>query len=131
MQAYIEFLKNVEVNMGKQKQVKEFRVIERFEDQMPKIWYSRSKLPMMSQREVLTETTIKDVSPHEKIVISKSIERDDVPVYPGAIRMTMFKASSLKEENGDIVITDFTNFNLKGMVPARLMNMVISASVGE
>jgi len=131
METFMKFSNDFDNQMKKSKQIKEFKIFERHEDGIPKIMYSRAKIPFMSDRENLIEFSQKKLSDVESIFVTKTVERDDCPVAKGAIRMDIFKATKALEENGDLYITEFSNFNLKGMVPARLLNMIMSSTASK
>jgi hypothetical protein len=62
-------------------------------------------------------------------VVISSIEHPDFPERKGIIRMEMFKASLVQQQGPDIKITEFSNFNMKGYFPMRLLNMVMASAV--
>lgn len=55
LETYIQMGSKIEEFVKMNKDVKEFKVIERHPDGRPKIYYTLSKLPFMSDRENLIE----------------------------------------------------------------------------
>ena len=45
--------------------------------------------------------------------------------------MELFKASKITEFEGGIHLLEFSNFNLKGYIPARLLNMVLGSLMSK
>jgi len=114
----------------KANRIKEFRFIEKKPTRS--IVYVRSKAgALASDRENLIETNVYKMEGEfagRYLMIGKSIERDDVPVAKGCIRMEQFKASMMwNDDQGDMHITEFSSFDLKGYFPKALLNMVMSS----
>jgi len=66
------------------------------------------------------------------LIIGKAIERDDIPVAKGCIRMEQYKASMVwNDEAGDLHLTEFSSFDLKGYFPKALLNMVMSSMASK
>ena len=105
VQAFRQLMQSLDKQMSEAKHVKEFKILERREDGAPKVMYSRSKMPFMSEREALMETSERKITDKKYAFVSKSIERDDVPIHPGAIRMNMFRASEVEEVDKDLKMT--------------------------
>jgi len=80
METFKKFMLNIEKSTMENKQIKEFKVIERFEDGLPKIMYSRAKLPMMTDRDNLVELGRNDMPDGSFLFTNKSIKRDDYPL---------------------------------------------------
>mmetsp|Transcript_11011 Transcript_11011/g.16702 ORF Transcript_11011/g.16702 Transcript_11011/m.16702 type:complete len:244 (-) Transcript_11011:15-746(-) len=129
IEAFREFMKNIEQETMKNKQIKEFKVIERFEDGTPKIMYSRAKMPMMTDRDNLIELGKTQLPDGSYLFTNKSIDRDDYPPRKGCIRMDFFKCTMLKQVGPDLSLIEFQYFDMKGYFPARLINMMMSAAV--
>jgi hypothetical protein len=56
----------------------------------------------------------------------------DVPEVPGVLRMDMFITCKLRqdpEKPDDLLLTEYSNFDMKGYFPSRIMNMVIGSIV--
>jgi len=54
---------NMETMYSDNPQIKEFKILEKSEDNKTKVMYMRSKAPMMSEREMLMQSVIKEVGP--------------------------------------------------------------------
>ena len=106
--------------------VKEIRIVEKHDDGTPKLMYSRSKMPMMTERENLVEQYKKDLGDGRTLFLSRSVDRPEFPRTKNAIRMDMFKASVFHEEDGDLKLIEYSNFNLGGYFPTKLLNMVMA-----
>ena len=118
--------------MGENPKVVEFKVLEEHPDGTPKVMYSHSKLGfLMSDRDSLLHFEIQDLDDDRKLVIMKSIERDDIPMKQGVIRIEMYKAAAIKRDGSDLRIENYSNFTMKGMIPARLMNMMMQSNVSR
>lgn len=83
--------------------------------------------PFATDREVVVQTSLYEQPDNKILYVTKSIERDDIPHIADAVRMEFYKATLLWSENGDLHMTEFTNMNLKGYFPIRLMNMVMAS----
>mmetsp|Transcript_2637 Transcript_2637/g.4098 ORF Transcript_2637/g.4098 Transcript_2637/m.4098 type:complete len:185 (+) Transcript_2637:588-1142(+) len=114
----------------KKNMIKEFRFVER--DPKHSVVYVRSKAgALASDRENLIESFIYKMEGEfagRYLIIGKSVERDDVPVAKGCIRMEQYKATMLwNDDAGDMHMTEFSSFDLKGYFPKALLNMVMSS----
>ena len=74
---------------------KELYLVEQI-DENTHIWYSRAKLPLMTDRDLLLQVQKVPQDNGTYIVICKSIDRSDFPEKKGVIRMEMFKMSLLE-----------------------------------
>ena len=108
------------------KHIKEFRVVERLEDGTPALMYSRSKMPMMTERENLVYIEKKVLDDGRTLSIARSVDRPEFPRTKSSIRMDMYKASVFYEKDGDLHLTEYSNFDLGGYFPTKLLNMVMA-----
>jgi len=124
----VDFITNPPAD--KMKMVVEQRDVEII-DEHNRIKYWRIKMPMMSQRDNVAQMYTKPMDDGSTFVMSKSVERDDVPEVPNVVRMFLFIRSYIrpnKDSPADTIdYTEITHFNMKGYFPARLMNMVIAS----
>lgn len=109
-------------------QIKEFKILEQSEDGKSKIMYMRSKAPMMSEREILMQSDVKEVGPGQELYLTHSVNRDDKPIKKGLIRMTLYDASLVEQDGDDLKLIKYSNMDLGGYFPVRLLNMVIAAT---
>lgn len=68
------------------------------------------------------------------IVTINNVENDKVPIRPDVVRAFMLKAMTVKpaEDNpNDILITDISTIDMKGNIPRRFMNMMISTVMSK
>ena len=131
--AWLKLVCNFDSAMNKDeaKHIKEMKIVEKHPDGRPKIMYSRSKMPMMTDRENLLSLDFKDIDEKTYLVIINNIEHPDYPRRKDAIRMEMFKGSLLKEVEGGILIREYSNFNLGGYFPSFLLNRMMSSMIGK
>ena len=90
--------------------------------------YSRAKIPFMTDRENLIHFGVTKGEGTCHFLI-KSIEHPDYPEKKGVIRMDVFKSSKITQVGNDIHLMEFSNFDMKGYFPTRLINMMMAASV--
>ena len=99
------------------KHIKEFKVVEKLPDGTPALMYSRSKMPMMTERENLVEIVKKELDDGRTLSTARSVERPEYPRTKNAIRMEMYKASVFYEKDGDLHLTEYSHMNLGGYFP--------------
>ena len=109
------------------KSIKEFRIIEEFPPDR-KIYYMEMNVPLMNNRTTLLNLTLNDKLDDGKqvLMLSQSIERDDVPEEKGKIRMHILGSGLARMEGDYLHITEFMQMDMKGYIPSSLMNMVLS-----
>lgn len=108
------------------KHIKELRIVERHENGSPKLMYSRSKMPMMTERENLVSQYMRDLGDGRTLILSTSTDRPEFPRTKNAIRMDMYKASVFHNVEGDLKLIEYSNMDLGGYFPAKLLNMVMA-----
>ena len=109
---------------------KDMKIVEQ-KDENDKVMYSRSKMPMMSERESLIHWKKRKLEDGRELTIFYSVERDDYPIDPKVIRIDMFQASLAKEVGNDLHTTTMSQFDMKGYFPMRLMNMVMGSMMSK
>lgn len=60
------------------------------------------------------------------LLVARSIELDKYPADPKVVRLEYFRCQEVKEVDGDLYTTGFSNIDFKGYFPASLMNMILS-----
>ena len=107
--------------------VKEQRLVEQI-DETTKVEYWRMKIPMMTERDNLLLIHHHEIG-DDKFTVMKTIERDDTPEVPGIIRTFMFTRGlfHVNEAEGALDYTEVSFFNMNGMFPTRLMNMMVAS----
>lgn len=93
--------------------------------------YQKFKLPLMSERELVMEFKMIDLTGDlagKKLWLMKSCEDPKYPVNKNCIRVSISKATLIWEEDGSIVGDEFATFNLGGYFPMRLLNMSTGAA---
>lgn len=102
---------------------------------MPTKIYQRFKMPMMSTRECLLKLSLQHFTegPHagKSLWVMGTFEDPQFPIKKNVIRISMFKASMIWEENGNACLREFSTFNMGGYFPMRLMNMAIASMVRQ
>jgi hypothetical protein len=63
--------------------------------------------------------------------ITQTCQHKDYPERPGVIRMEMFKATMAEQKGNDLHVLEFSNFDMKGYFPVRLMNMMLGSMVSK
>ena len=111
------------------KMLKETKILERDENDMPAALYNCVKLPLMNEREMVLKSIFKDYEGGKYLVLFHSIERDDYPIKPDKIRVNMFRGMLWWQEGDELKSTHMQQVNFKGYFPMRLMNMAIGNAV--
>ena len=111
-------------------QVVEFKMIEKGEHHW--IMYSQGKgIMLMSPRDNLIKLT-RHPQPDGKILyITQTTTHKDYPERDGIIRMDIFKATMAEQKGPDLHVLEFSNFDMKGYFPVRLMNMMLGSMVSK
>ena len=110
------------------KMIKETRLIEKInEDEEIKYW--RFRMPLMSDRDMVFRQFRKTLEDGSKLIFVTTIDRPDVPPIKGIVRMTMSVHGLIKPGStpGVVDYTELSKFDMKGHLPARLLNMVIAS----
>ena len=130
MKTFEQFGNAIEKVMGEASAIESFKILERHSNGMPKVGHMiTKKIPFISQRENVLEIGWEDISEKQKFAFKRSIKRNDIPEKDNIIRIQMLSLQLITEDGPDIKYTEFSNFNLGGMIPARLLNMAMARSV--
>lgn len=113
-------------NNMKQPNVKEMRLVESIDDDT-KIWFTRSKMPMMTDRTALMKFHRMKRPDGNYLFSMNCIERDDFPHTKDAIRMDMFEMSLVSQQGPDVHIVKFSSFDMKGNFPMKLLNWMMGS----
>ena len=94
--------------------------------------YLRIKMGgFISDRDNVIHKTTKHLEDGSTLFTIESCDFD-VPEYPGVLRMDSFSTTKLRqdpEKPEDLLVTEYSNFDMKGYFPGRIMNMVMSSMV--
>ena len=135
IETWKNFINNYDKHIKKmddKNRIVEFRWLENKPEEGYWLMFSESKMgSLASNRENLIEMTLHEKGPKSFIYISKTVERDDIPVKSGCVRMEIFKATHVEQVGEDVVLTEFSNFDLKGYFPSSLFNMVMAQAAKE
>ena len=119
---------------GKMEMMKESRILEKI-DEYTCVKYQRIKMPMMSDRDQVLSIHHEPIDKNSTYIIIQTVEREDCPEVPGAVRMSMFLRALIRknpESPEDTVdFTEINCFNMKGYMPGRLLNMVIASEASK
>ena len=116
----------------KEKQgLKELTIVERNAEGYPHIIYSRSKMPMMTERENLISMEKVPLDDGRTLFLIRSVEHPKYPVTKKAIRMQYYKASCYQQVGSDLHIKEFSNFSMGGYFPVKLLNMVLASMMAK
>jgi len=96
-----------------------------------KVFYILSKVPMMSDRDLVMHFKKEQLTDDKMLVVVKSVEHPQDPKTKGAVRMEQYKASLVETIGKDIRITEFSNINMRGYFPMRLLNMVMAQAISK
>uniref|UniRef100_A0A7S3IVQ2 START domain-containing protein n=1 Tax=Strombidium inclinatum TaxID=197538 RepID=A0A7S3IVQ2_9SPIT len=114
--------------------VKVYEEVERLSPD-DKVMYMQAKIPFMSVRETIMRMKREKLEDGSWVVTMRSMEEHPkVPVNPSFIRNEMLVVRWIKEnpENPkDLDVIGFSNVDMKGYFPSRLMNMAISSMMGK
>ena len=95
-----------------------------------KVLYMRMRLgPFISDRDNVVRKTVKDIGDGNTLLTMESTDFN-VPDVPGVIRIDFFSAFKLRqdpEKPEDLLLTEYSNFDMKGYFPSRIMNMVAAS----
>jgi len=114
--------------------VKVYEEVERLSPD-DKIMYLRSKIPFMSERETIVRMKREKLDDGTYIVTMRSMaEHPKIPVNPSYVRNELLIVRWIKpnaENPSNLDVIAFTNMDMKGYFPSRLMNMAISSMMGK
>jgi hypothetical protein len=114
------------MDKSEMKYLKELKILERHEDGSPSLLYSVSKMPMMTERENLVSQYKKELGDGRTLFLSRSVDRPEYPRRKNSIRMDMYKASVFHEDGDDLRVVEYSNMDLGGYFPAKLLNMIMA-----
>lgn len=124
IQTFNDYLLNME-KMANAPHLTEFKIVEKHEDGMPRIFYQKVKMTGMSERESLLRLEKLPQPDGRVLFITSSVEHPDYPITNQVIRMETYKATMAEDTHRGLKSTEFSNFNIKGWFPLRLLNMMI------
>lgn len=109
--------------------LKECSTIEEFPDGSC-IKYMLIGMPMMTPRDNVLHIVKQEKDGH-LFCTMKTIEHPTKPVTKGIIRMFSYMAFTLKQEGDDVVMHDCEHFDMKGYMPAFMLNMTIASETAK
>ena len=94
----------------------------------PTVCYFNFPMPMfMTDRDGLFRMTRISVADNKAIYWTKSLEHPDYPVRSDRIRMNMTAYSVIEEVDGGLAMVEYSNADMKGYIPASLINMTLGS----
>ena len=87
---------------------------------------------VMTERDAVIEIKFSTNDKGQLTSIVQSVKHDDYPEQKGRIRMDMLKASRCEAmEGGGLTFVEFSNFDMKGYFPMRMMNMFMGSAIAK
>jgi len=87
--------------------------------------------PLISERENLVRYTRKDIGNGKTLVYLRSVLDDEISLKPNVVRMEMMKIQELEQVGEDLKLVDVTYMDMKGYIPASLMNMAMTTMISK
>lgn len=125
----VEEIADYYVNPPPTPMIKEFTNLETYPDGS-EIKYMLIKIPMCSARDNVLHI-MKEERDGGMFYTMKTVEHPAKPVTKGVIRMFTYVSYFLKQDGDDVVMTDFEHFDMKGYMPASLLNMTFAAETAK
>ena len=85
-------------------------------------------MPMMSDRDNVMHLTFKDIDGGSFLSI-QTVDHPNMPVDPKIVRMFFLGLYFFKQAGQDVKVLEFEYANLKGYLPASLLNMTIASEL--
>lgn len=108
---------------------KDFKTLEKF-DNGDVVIYMRIGMPMMSDRDNVLHTTHKEID-GGTFLNMKTIDHPAQPPVAKVVRMYNHICCYFKQVGDNVTMLDFEYMNLKGYLPASLMNMAIASETAK
>lgn len=126
MEAYIKnFAEVIKTNP----QIRDFKEIETRENYI--LFYYAMNMGVMSDRDVVCELKMQKEANGDYTSIAQSIKHPDHPEVKGRIRMDFLKASRCRDIDGKLEILEFSNMDMKGYFPMKMMNMFMGSAIAK
>lgn len=107
--------------------LKEVEVLEKSDDGNTATIYWRFAMPMMSDRDNVAKIHQFKQEDGSYFGYCITVDHDKKPAVKNVVRMYQRIYFTAKDVDGDMHYTEISNFDMKGYMPARLMNMLISS----
>ena len=107
--------------------MKETEVLEKSDDGNTATIYWRFAMPMMSDRDNVAKIHQFKQEDGSYFGYCITVDHDKKPAVKNVVRMYQRIYFTAKDVDGDLHYTEISNFDMKGYMPARLMNMLISS----
>ena len=109
--------------------LKEYRDLEKFDDGSC-IKYMRISMPMMSDRDNVLQVTTKKMD-DGTLLTMRTVEHPAMPEVKKVIRMYNHLVLMVKPKGNNTIMYDFEYANMKGYLPASLMNMALASETAK
>jgi hypothetical protein len=90
--------------------------------------------PIIADREAVLDWKRTEINDKESLLCIQSTLLDEVPIKEKILRLQLYKCQVIRqcEENPeDLLVTDISNFDMKGSIPTRLMNMALCTMMSK
>ena len=108
---------------------KDFKTLEKM-DNGDVIIYFRIGMPMMSDRDNVLHSSMKEID-GGTFLNMRTVDHPAAPQVAKVVRMYNHILTYLKQEGDNVTMLDFEYLNLKGYLPASLMNMAIASETAK
>lgn len=103
----------------------------KFLDDANTTMYAVVKMPLMSDRESIFHIEKFDTPEGKRRFVLRSISHPDYPVKKSPVRMLFLKALECRQVGEDLEAHEFSQVNMGGYFPMRLLNMFIGSLIGK
>ena len=124
-----EYIKHFSEVIKTNPQIRDFKEIENREGYM--LFYYAMNMGVMSDRDVVCEVKVQKEANGDFTSIAQSIKHPDYPEVKGRIRMDFLKASRCRDTDGKLEILEFSNMDMKGYFPMKMMNMFMGSAIAK
>ena len=116
-----------EIYKGKEG-MSDLTITAKTDDGYPAEIYAVMKMPMfISNRDIHIKFSKTDLGNGRFLFSSTSINKPDWPSPKGTLRMSIAAYSFVENVGNDLHLVEFANADMKGYIPASLLNMVIGS----
>ena len=106
------------------------QVLDRHEDGLMKLAYSRSKMGFgMPDRDNIFTFNREVMDDGSFLYSMMTVEHEDYPETEEAVRMRIFQKTKVWQDGHNVKMVDLANFNVGGNLPTCIMNKVVEQMV--
>lgn len=126
---YLEDVVDYYINPPPNELIKEKKDLETLDDGSL-IKYMLISMPMMSERDNVIQISQKNIDGGVFLVVT-TVEHPAMPPVKGVVRMFNHVTSFLKQDGKNVKMIDYEYVNMKGYLPAALLNMTMASEMGK